>query len=155
MERNFLYFCYFCCVFLFSPPYSYPSPSLFSSPAFLPQEPFFHGHDNYDQLVKIARVLGTEELFHYLDTYDLELDPHFDGILGRHSRKPWQKFITNENQHLVSEDAIDFVSNLLRFDHKFRLTAEEAQAHAYFNPVHAQAANQGGSNANSANNTAV
>jgi casein kinase II subunit alpha len=29
---------------------------------------FFHGHDNYDQLVKIAEVLGTEELFHYLDT---------------------------------------------------------------------------------------
>lgn len=27
------------------------------------KEPFFHGHDNYDQLVKIARVLGTEDLF--------------------------------------------------------------------------------------------
>jgi casein kinase II subunit alpha len=24
---------------------------------------FFHGHDNYDQLVKIAKVLGTDELF--------------------------------------------------------------------------------------------
>jgi casein kinase II subunit alpha len=23
------------------------------------KEPFFHGHDNYDQLVKIAKVLGT------------------------------------------------------------------------------------------------
>jgi casein kinase II subunit alpha len=78
------------------------------------KEPFFHGHDNYDQLVKIAKVLGTEELFHYLDTYDLELDPHFDGILGRHSKKPWQKFVTNDNQHLISEEAIDFVSKLLR-----------------------------------------
>lgn len=47
------------------------------------KEPFFHGHDNYDQLVKIARVLGTDELFAYLEKYDLELDPHFDGILGR------------------------------------------------------------------------
>ncbi len=27
------------------------------------REPFFHGHDNYDQLVKIARVLGTDSLF--------------------------------------------------------------------------------------------
>ena len=34
--------------------------------------------------MKIARVLGTDELFAYLDKYDLELDPHFDGILGRH-----------------------------------------------------------------------
>ena len=27
------------------------------------KEPFFHGHDNADQLVKIAKVLGTDELF--------------------------------------------------------------------------------------------
>ena len=27
------------------------------------REPFFHGHDNYDPLVKIARVLGTDALF--------------------------------------------------------------------------------------------
>ena len=30
------------------------------------KEPFFHGHDNYDQLVRIAKVLGTEELYEYL-----------------------------------------------------------------------------------------
>ena len=128
------------------------------------KEPFFHGHDNYDQLVKIAKVLGTEELFHYLDTYDLELDPHFDGILGRHSKKPWQKFVTNDNQHLVSEEAIDFVSKLLRYvipliswillsqkshqnnnrfnryDHQERLTAQEAMSHPYFAPVREAAA---------------
>lgn len=104
------------------------------------KEPFFHGHDNYDQLVKIAKFLGTEELFHYLDTYDLELDPHFDGILGRHAKKPWQKFITPENQHLVSDEAIDFVSKLLRYDHQERLSAKEAMAHAYFAPVREAAA---------------
>ena len=31
------------------------------------KEPFFHGHDNYDQLVKIAKVLGTDSLHAYLD----------------------------------------------------------------------------------------
>ena len=30
------------------------------------KEPFFHGHDNYDQLVRIAKVLGTEELYEAL-----------------------------------------------------------------------------------------
>ena len=58
------------------------------------KEPFFHGHDNYDQLVRIAKVmlhtepfdcpeygvgnvqvLGTEELYEYLDKYQIELDP--------------------------------------------------------------------------------
>jgi len=118
------------------------------------KEPFFHGHDNYDQLVKIAKVLGTEELFHYLDTYDLELDPHFDGILGRHSKKSWQKFVTPENQHLVSEEAIDYVSKLLRYDHQERLSAKEAMAHAYFAPVR-EAAMRGGNQSSSSGGFAV
>ena len=101
------------------------------------KEPFFHGHDNYDQLVKVAKVLGTNELFEYLDKYDLELDPHFDGILGRHSRKPWNRFVTAENQHLVSEEALDLVNKLLRYDHQERLTAIEAQAHPYFAVIRA------------------
>ena len=101
------------------------------------KEPFFHGHDNYDQLVKVAKVLGTTELYEYLDKYDLELDPHFDGILGRHSRKPWNRFVTAENQHLVSEEALDLVNKLLRYDHQERLTAIEAQAHPYFAVIRA------------------
>ena len=112
------------------------------------KEPFFHGHDNYDQLVKIAKVLGTDELFEYLDKYDLELDPHFDGILGRHSKKPWVRFINTENQHLVSDEAIDLVGKLLRYDHQERLTAKEAQAHPYFAPIReaeARAEGSGGS----------
>ena len=104
------------------------------------KEPFFHGHDNYDQLVKITKVLGTDALFEYLDKYDLELDPHFDGIMGRCPPKPWHRFATPENSHLVSEDAIDLVSKLLRYDHQERLTSLEAQSHPYFAPVHAAAA---------------
>ncbi|CAM9723128.1 unnamed protein product [Choristocarpus tenellus] len=101
------------------------------------KEPFFHGHDNYDQLVKIAKVLGTDELFNYLDKYDLELDPHFDGIMGRHSHRPWQKFINPENQHLVSDEAISFVGQLLRYDHQERLTARDAMGHPYLAPIRA------------------
>jgi hypothetical protein len=37
------------------------------------KEPFFHGHDNYDQLVRIAKVLGTEELYEYLGTCTVQL----------------------------------------------------------------------------------
>jgi casein kinase II subunit alpha len=99
------------------------------------KDPFFHGHDNYDQLVKIAKVKGTDELFDYLATYDLELDPHYDEILGTYTKKPWEKFITPENQHLVSPEAIDFLDGLLRYDHQERLTAKEAMQHAYFKPV--------------------
>ena len=47
------------------------------------KEPFFHGHDNYDQLVRIAKVLGTDELYDYIEKYQIELDPRFNDILGR------------------------------------------------------------------------
>jgi len=44
--------------------------------------PFFHGRDNYDQLVRIAKVLGTDSLVEYLNKYKLTLDPQYDGLLG-------------------------------------------------------------------------
>ncbi|KAE8704865.1 Casein kinase II subunit alpha-1 [Hibiscus syriacus] len=90
------------------------------------KEPFFYGHDNYDQLVKIAKVLGTDGLNAYLNKYRIELDLHLAALVGRHSRKPWTKFINAENQHLALPEAIDFVDKLLRYDHQERPTAKEA-----------------------------
>jgi serine/threonine protein kinase len=99
------------------------------------KEPFFHGHDNSDQLVKIARVLGTDELSSYLSKYELELDRSFDGVLGRHPRKPWTKFVTPENAHLASPEAMDFIDHVLRYDHQERMTAREALDHPWLAPV--------------------
>lgn len=104
--------------------------------------------------MKISKVLGTDELFLYLEKYDIELDSQYDEILGRYVRaekhvppvrschtdwirpsyakKPWTRFITSENQRYISNEAIDFLDKLLRYDHQERLTAKEAQAHPYF-----------------------
>ncbi|KAK5156016.1 Casein kinase II subunit alpha' [Recurvomyces mirabilis] len=107
------------------------------------KEPFFHGNSNSDQLVKIAKVLGTEDLFDYLDKYDIELDAQYDDILGRFPKKSWHAFVTSENQRFISNDALDFLDKLLRYDHQERLTAKEAMAHQYFAPVRqAEAADQ-------------
>ena len=74
------------------------------------KEPFFHGHDNYDQLVKISKVLGTAELFAYLKKYSLTLDAHYDGLFTtKHPPKPLAKFITPENAHLAGPEALDFI----------------------------------------------
>lgn len=103
------------------------------------KEPFFHGRDNNDQLVKIAKVLGTDGLMEYLKKYDIKLNPVFDGLLGRYSRKPWRKFVTPENQRFITDEAIDFADKLLRYDHQDRLTPSEAMVHPYFEPVRQQA----------------
>lgn len=84
------------------------------------KEPFFHGNSNSDQLVKIAKVLGTDDLFDYLDKYEIELDAQYDDILGRFQKKPWHSFVNSENQRFVSNEAIDFLDKLLRYDHQVR-----------------------------------
>jgi len=99
------------------------------------KEPFFHGRDNQDQLVKIAKVLGTDELYEYLRKYDIKLDTSFDGLLPRYSKKSWRKYINSENQRFISDEALDFLSRLLRYDHQERVTPIEAMKHAYFDPV--------------------
>ena len=67
-----------------------------------------------------AQVLGTDELYSYLRKYGIELDPQLEALVGRHSRKPWTKFVTAENQHLVTPEALDFLDHLLRYDHQAR-----------------------------------
>jgi len=99
------------------------------------KEPFFHGHDNHDQLVKIARVLGTDGLFAYLDKYGLELGGQMYEQIGRHSRKAWSKFVAPHNQHLVNPEVMDFIDRMLVYDHAARLLPKEAMTHAYFYPV--------------------
>ncbi|CAN6292634.1 unnamed protein product [Urochloa humidicola] len=98
-------------------------------------DPFFSGQDNYDQLVKITEVLGTEDFYNYLEKYGLQLDPQLERLDGRHNRKPWSKFVNARNRHLVSPEAIDLVDKLLQYDHQERPTAKETMAHPYFNPV--------------------
>lgn len=45
------------------------------------REPFFKGEDNYDQLVKIVKVLGSEKFEEYVDKYEIELESSFGSKL--------------------------------------------------------------------------
>ncbi|KAG1664049.1 hypothetical protein FOA52_010469 [Chlamydomonas sp. UWO 241] len=99
------------------------------------REPFFCGLDNTDQLVRIARVLGTNSLYDYLDTYGIELSDSLESSVGTHERKPWASFVMTNNQHLVSTDALNLLDKCLRYDHMERITADEAMAHPYFASV--------------------
>lgn len=45
------------------------------------REPFFKGADNYDQLIKIAKILGTPEVLDYTEKFNLKLAPQIDDKL--------------------------------------------------------------------------
>lgn len=96
------------------------------------KEPFFRGDSNTDQLVQIAKVLGTKELFAYLNKYGLRLGSEFDGLIGNYQRKPWSDFFVSELKHLLSPEVVDLIDRLLTYDHQLRPTAQEAMAHPFF-----------------------
>jgi casein kinase II subunit alpha len=98
------------------------------------REPFFHGKSNTDQLVQIARVLGTDDLYKYLKKYNLTLGPEYED-LGHYTRRPWTRFINPNNNHLICDEVLDLIDKVLRYDHQERLTAKEAMMHPYFDLV--------------------
>jgi casein kinase II subunit alpha len=104
------------------------------------KEPFFRGRDNSDQLVQIARVLGTEELFAYLESCKLQLSPEYDELLDRHtfSKKSWSKFITAENRDLACPEVLDLIDRMLVYDRSNRISPSEALQHPYFRPIREQ-----------------
>ena len=99
------------------------------------KEPFFHGTSNTDQLVKIVRVLGSEDFEKYLAKYEVTLPREFHDM-DQYIRRPWYRFINDTNKHLSgNDDIIDLIDNLLRYDHQERLTAREAMGHRWFAPI--------------------
>jgi casein kinase II subunit alpha len=89
-------------------------------------------------------VLGTDDLFAYVEKYNVTLDSHYDDILGTHPRKPWSKFVNAQNDLLVTDEALDLLSKMLKYDHAERITPKEAMEHPYFKPVKDHQAKNGG-----------
>ncbi|KAF8001403.1 casein kinase II subunit alpha [Metschnikowia aff. pulcherrima] len=96
------------------------------------KEPFFRGDSNNDQLVQIAKVLGTKDLMAYVNKYRIKLSDEYDSILGKYPRKPWSSFVNKDNKHLVLEEVVDLIDKLLTYDHQLRPTAKETLAHPFF-----------------------
>jgi casein kinase II subunit alpha len=99
---------------------------------------FFRGEDEFDQLVKIAKVLGTDDLYSYCAKYGVDLDPRLAQLCGIKPQVPWRRFVNADNQHLASNQAFDLLGKLLKYDHNERSTAAEALAHSYFDPIRDQ-----------------
>ncbi|OMJ68333.1 hypothetical protein SteCoe_34252 [Stentor coeruleus] len=99
------------------------------------KDPFFHGWNNYDQLLKIAKILGTKELIEYVEKYKIEMEPELRKELTRNNPRPLTRLITKENRHLLSIEAFDLFTKFLRYDPADRILPFEAMAHEYFAPV--------------------
>lgn len=103
--------------------------------------PFFQGKDNNDQLVKVAKVLGSAGLQEYLVKYNVKLEKSLAALVSPYNweRKPLNTYVTRANAHLCPPEALDLLERLLMYDHAARLTCLEAMQHPYFDPVRAAA----------------
>ena len=99
------------------------------------KEPFFSGEDNDQVLVKIVQTLGTENFYAYLEKYKIPLGEKQEKMIQAYHKKPWSKFITQENKYLANAEALDLLNGLLVLDHHFRFLPKEAMQHNYFAPV--------------------
>lgn len=104
----------------------------------LQREPVFRGRDNDDQLTKIVAVLGTGDFVTYLQKYNISFDletflkgdPHLPAL-----RQDWSMCRGESFNDPISLQGLDLLDKLLVYDHNLRYTAEQAMAHAFFDPV--------------------
>lgn len=101
------------------------------------KEPFFCGADNVDQLVKIMKVLGSEQLDEYLDTYELDLDVDVQQAVDANKceRREWASFTNKDNKERVCPEVIDLIDKMLVYDPVKRILPKEAMDHAFFAKV--------------------
>ena len=82
------------------------------------KEPFFRGrHNDVNQLVRIAQVLGTDDLFKWMDKYEIKLDSEYDDIQGWYRKQEWNSLVSWQWRHLINGDVLDLLSKMLVIDH--------------------------------------
>ena len=98
---------------------------------------FFKGSDNYDQLIRIMRVLGEEDLFKYTTRYNLKVPKEVKKLMKglEFNRQPLENYINSRNKHMCCPEAINLLSQMLVYDKNERIKCKPAMAHPYFDPV--------------------
>lgn len=97
------------------------------------QRPFFAACETDDeQLGVIAELLGTEALEKYCQRARVRMPSHAARVRKARSLRT---LITKRNRSLVSSAALNLLKKLIRYDPATRLSASQALAHAYFDPV--------------------
>ena len=94
----------------------------------------FKGSSNQDQLVKISKHCGYEEIEKFLNKYqgDCFLASKFKNKMKDYTKKSWDEYINEKNKYLINDDALDLLNKLLEVDHQKRITAKDALNHSYF-----------------------
>ena len=96
---------------------------------------FYSGdRDSLSMLVKISKVLGTDDLYKYAEKFNVSMEGYKE-LLGSKPRVKWSTHVPKSRESKAGEEALDLLDRMLTWDHELRITAKEAMEHSYFDPV--------------------
>mmetsp|Transcript_47358 Transcript_47358/g.146101 ORF Transcript_47358/g.146101 Transcript_47358/m.146101 type:complete len:384 (-) Transcript_47358:463-1614(-) len=99
------------------------------------RDPFFHGSSNEDMLDQIAKVTGTAAIVEYTQSLGLPMTNIPEWYLTRPlPKRPLSSYASSKTP-LATPEVIDLLDKMFIVDHRRRITAREALAHPYFDPV--------------------
>lgn len=94
----------------------------------------FKGEDDWGQLRKIIKILGTDDLDAYVSRYEV-VNKDYERVRrkmgARVARVPWEVFAEAAGVPSIPPAAVDLLNQMLRYDHAERITATDALAHPF------------------------
>lgn len=105
---------------------------------------FLASKKSEENLLDVAKFLGTEGLWKLVEKYNLKKQYikkalQVDGKWLQFQSRNLDEFVTPENSRLCTKEALDLLSQIFVWDKNARISAEEAMNHEYFDPVRAMA----------------
>lgn len=94
-----------------------------------------HGSDDDDQLIKIADILGGQDIIDYAQSLNMKLSKSLISDLKKRTGKGWESFANPNAPEKIPPDAFDILNKMTIIDHRKRITAKEAMMHPFFDSV--------------------
>lgn len=100
--------------------------------------PFFEGSTIDEMIAQVAGVCGTSAVLQYVDKYGLTLSQEAYSLLPPNQAPSWSKVVHQIKPSKYDEDCIKLLKQLLTVDHEERISAKEALASRFFDPVRSE-----------------